>query len=213
MSRSTLAERMDRAGIVIPDTAAIAGLGGVAIVEGAGLQDQSPITPSLGLTAFHDYLLLVASVGATKEEAAEVFSCEVPDIERARDEINKVSGVETMAASVSKAIVGESIPLTLSSERRRINNQQLFILHSVAAGRTNPEIGRKMSTRRPETVRKMMGLWYNLGASGRTEGIRRAYEFELDHQPRNRETIRLSPAMEEFLRVQAAVRQRALANQ
>lgn len=59
----------------------------------------------------------------------------------------------------------------------------------------------------------MMGLWYSLGATGRTEGVRKTYETELVHTPTPRDRTEITSAMSQFLRDQAAFRQTALASQ
>jgi DNA-binding CsgD family transcriptional regulator len=185
MARLVLAERMDRAGIVIPDIATISGLGGVALNEGnVGLESHSDDRSALGLSPFHEYLLLVASVGATPEEAAEVFSCNKKDIETARDEIIGRFHARNMAHSVHRAIQGGYMGIEVRknpSTQRSLSSRDLTVLDGIRKGYSNTEIGSNMGKSKNAVGHYYSrALFIKINASGRTHSVRRSHELGIE---------------------------------
>jgi ATP/maltotriose-dependent transcriptional regulator MalT len=185
-------ERIARADIVLPDER-VTNLGGIAVA-----MNQIPLNQekgrSLRLTALHDYVFLLASVGGNTREVAETLHEEEIKIGKARDDINDFFGVPTMAASVVQGIEETFIPIKVRPDWGGIrpSEREMKILRRIGAGRSNGWIGKSLGCPKQQLQCDMHNLWRRIGAAGRTHGMRRSYElriFELSPGEANAQSV------------------------
>jgi len=179
MNVCTFPARVEKAEIVLPEPEAVGELEAIALSEGEVPAFQQH-GKSLGITALHDYVFLLASVGGNTREVAEVLHYPEEGIGKARDDINEFLEVPTMAASVYRGIGDDFISIRLKAGWRSPNWKEEKILNGIASGLSNGEIinglARTKQTKRAASF-DMRRLWAKMGAEGRTHSMRRSYEL------------------------------------
>ena len=122
-------------------------------------------------------VFLLATLGGTTEEVADILSCEEPDISDAKDVILDVFGFPTMAAVANYAIFRHFIPIETDGSHVRPTNRDMTILKGFAGGLSNGDIGKELKLSKQDVSAVMLRLFKKLIASGRTHSMRRSYEL------------------------------------
>jgi hypothetical protein len=176
-------ERIERAGIVIPDPDSLAALDKISIphAEIPAFQNRGQ---SLGLTALHDHVFLLASVGGTTQQVSKVLRHPKPKIIKARNEVNNFFNANKMAVSVYRGLKTDYIEVD-SEEYSSIppTELELKILQGVANGFSNEQLVSRLAEKkhgrgRRQFLNNMHLFWRErLGADGRTHSMRRGFEL------------------------------------
>lgn len=161
-------------------------LGPVAL-GGAGIDPEHHTGENkekLGLTEQEERLVILASQGGTVEEVAPIMEMTPDEIGDLRDGVIDKLSVVNMAAAVNVCIRRQVIPIEVSPRQMNLTEREIKVLALINKGASSSQIASALNKKSDSSMKNISKkLFRKLGANGRTNSVRRAYEtgvFSLD---------------------------------
>lgn len=160
---------------------------GPVALGGAGIDSEHTIAENrenLGLTEQEERLVILASQGGTVEEVAPIMEMTPDEVGNLRDEVIEKLSVVNMAAAVNVCIRHRVIPIEVSPKRMNLTDREIKVLALINKGASSSQIASAIDKKSSSSMKNISKkLFRKLGANGRTNSVRRAYEtgvFPLD---------------------------------
>jgi len=153
----------------------------LGMLAAIGHQALEPLGPTLDFSERQFNVLILGSLGGTKESVATLLSCDEHDVTKARDELIDMFHARNLAAVVNKAIVMRYLPIEVNEDlavQQTLNRRDMTLIHGFRSGHTNTEIGKQLGK-----SKNAVGHYYSralfdkIGANGRTHTVRKSYEL------------------------------------
>jgi DNA-binding NarL/FixJ family response regulator len=158
-----------------------------ALVAAIGHNALEPQPSRLEFTDRQFQVLVLGSLGGTKERVATILSCDEEDVTTARDELIDMFSVRNLAAVVNKAILMEYLPIKVNKElavQQTLGQRDMALIHGFRSGHGNTEIGRHMGKSKDAVGHYYSrALFRKIDANGRTHTVRKSYELGIEIPP------------------------------
>lgn len=141
-------------------------------VEAAGI---------ISFTERQSQVLLLGSLGGTKEEVAQLLACDEDEVALARDQLIAKFETPDLASAVHRAISSGYLPIeTKRDPSIHLSDRDLTLIDGFRKGYGRAPIGKELGKSRNAVRFYSTALFERIAANGRTHTVRRSHELALE---------------------------------
>lgn len=122
-------------------------------------------------------VLLLASLGGTAEQVADLLGCSEEEVTQTRDELIEMHDAPNMAAVVSQEILRRQLLVDVQESKVQLRRRDKIMLDGFRNGLGNAAIGKQLGKSKDTVYKYCPALFKKMGSSGRTHSVRRSYEL------------------------------------